>query len=948
MRNHLDAHYRMIADIEFTEEDFAEGGDFYNSGKCWTPIGNDADNPFTGVLNGNGYKINGLKVNASSESDLYIGLIGYCQGTVKNLSSLDTSIFGTVNDEASILRAGGICGYLGAGTISNCTVSGEINAHEACVAKVDKGISFAGGIVGESSNGSIDICVNTADITAIADAPTQSENGSTHGSSSQAGGIVAKTTGVISASYNTGKIVATTGINGIYSNAGGITASSNNDISMCYNTGVVQALGNPNNNAGGIAAGFSKATISNCYNTGYIMADGNVAGIVGYLSSGTVANVYNVGEVSGNSTHCVCAIIAYANSGTIINGYYTNTIISGVGKMTDTSTRISYEDAQKQSSYSGFDFDDVWSMCGLTDHPFPELQVINHTTVPQPENTTEFAGGTGSYLNPYKVGTKEHLNHVRNYPSAHFVMTNDITFLPEDFDENGAFYNNSESWIPIGTESIPFSGNFDGNGNVIIGIKVNVVLERGEVVAGLFGYSKGSIHDLGLVDSNISVAITTTSTNYVCLPYAGGIVGYNEGTIERCYNTGAISAFCQPSQVHAGGIAGHSSGYISNCFNTGDVLAQTGNTSYHAYAGGIAGQTSYRFSSEYAYSIENCYNIGNVKTVGGHSSIGGISSNCSSSRMKGCYYLDNVEGSDSAMRCTTSQMALADTFAGFDFDSVWTIGQSSYPYPELRGNRHIYDPQYAPIAEIIQPDSITLKSYDGYEYGIYKAGYIVWQSDCVFDNLIPGTEYCFYQRKAATETAPASECSSWIRITTPFKSSPAKPDHPILSCVNATSVILTAHDGYEYSMDGINWKTSSIFTQLQPGTSYTFYQRVSETNISYASECSEGLIVTTLPLKTNEPSLTSFQLPEAAVTGQALTIQATTNIDTAKIAVYNEHGLRINLQSVSYVVIDGQKVWTAKMYIVSKGEREFAAYAISKHGMKSEALTGCITITSPV
>ena len=42
-----------------------------------------------------------------------------------------------------------------------------------------------------------------------------------------------------------------------------------------------------------------------------------------------------------------------------------------------------------------------------------------------------------------------------------------------------------------------------------------------------------------------------------------------------------------------------------------------------------------------------------------------------------------------------------------------------------------------------------------------------------------------------------------------------------------------------------NWQLSTIFTELEPNTTYTFYQRVAESESSYASEASEGLTVTT-------------------------------------------------------------------------------------------------------
>ena len=52
VRNHLDAHFLMVADIEFNEADFAQGGEFYNGGQGWEPIGMDSERSFSGLFDG--------------------------------------------------------------------------------------------------------------------------------------------------------------------------------------------------------------------------------------------------------------------------------------------------------------------------------------------------------------------------------------------------------------------------------------------------------------------------------------------------------------------------------------------------------------------------------------------------------------------------------------------------------------------------------------------------------------------------------------------------------------------------------------------------------------------------------------------------------------------------------------------------------------------------------
>ena len=56
-------------------------------------------------------------------------------------------------------------------------------------------------------------------------------------------------------------------------------------------------------------------------------------------------------------------------------------------------------------------------------------------------------------------------------------------------------------------------------------------------------------------------------------------------------------------------------------------------------------------------------------------------------------------------------------------------------------------------------------------------------------------------------------------------------------------ITLTATGGYEYSMDGINWRTVPTFRRLVTGVDYTLYQRKAETETAFASDASEALTV---------------------------------------------------------------------------------------------------------
>ncbi len=71
------------------------------------------------------------------------------------------------------------------------------------------------------------------------------------------------------------------------------------------------------------------------------------------------------------------------------------------------------------------------------------------------------------------------------------------------------------------------------------------------------------------------------------------------------------------------------------------------------------------------------------------------------------------------------------------------------------------------------------------------------------------------------------------------------PDAPAVATKTYNTVVLIAVEGYEYSTDSKVWQKSNVFTGLSEDTEYTFYQRIAETDTTYASESSAPLKVRT-------------------------------------------------------------------------------------------------------
>ncbi len=109
------------------------------------------------------------------------------------------------------------------------------------------------------------------------------------------------------------------------------------------------------------------------------------------------------------------------------------------------------------------------------------------------------------------------------------------------------------------------------------------------------------------------------------------------------------------------------------------------------------------------------------------------------------------------------------------------------------------------------------------------------------------------------------------------------PAAPTADETYSTWVSLEAQNGYEYSLDGVNWTIDPVFTGLTPETSYTFYQRIKETHNAEASLMSEGLTVTT-PEASEEtgPAIPSFTTnlssSEAVEEGDPLTLTVAASV----------------------------------------------------------------------
>ena len=237
------------------------------------------------------------------------------------------------------------------------------------------------------------------------------------------------------------------------------------------------------------------------------------------------------------------------------------------------------------------------------------------------ENGTSIDGGEATEAYSYDINTKT----ITIYSGEGLKVAADVV-NSGDTDINITLDNDIDltgiDWTPIGTESRPYTGTFDGGTYTITGLKID---KSGTDYVGLIGClgSGGKVQNVTL--TNISVS----GANCV-----GGIAGQNYGTVENCSVNGTVTG---KGFTDTGGIAGSNYGTISGCSAEGTV---TGSVN----VGGISGLCVPNYDTGtdnlIGSTIEGCHS---TAAVSGISSVGGVVGNLGNGcSLMACYSTGNV------------------------------------------------------------------------------------------------------------------------------------------------------------------------------------------------------------------------------------------------------------------------------------------------------------------
>lgn len=393
LRNYSDKYFKQIADIYLSRED---------APKNWKAIGEN----FSGQYNGNNYKIINLVI-VRKNAGLFLNLTE--SAVVKNINLINVNItanesiagaiagsnegkiencfvqgFVRKGSDLEISKIGGLVGQ-NYGKIENSHFNGKIGAFKSVggLAGVNEGIiensSAKGILLGNDENGGL-VGSNTGEIIECTSNMEVKDSGSyvggiagyssgyikncialedVKGRGHAVGGLVGSNTyeGKIIESYAEGNVTGNTVL-------GGLTGINDGLINMCFATGNVKSDGNVvgglvGNNIGLIKNSYAKGNVTGWY---YI---GGFVGILGPYQSiimvdvdKKIVNSYASGEVSGESD--LGGFVGKKDEDAVIKNSFYNQL--SLSKNNEIGTAKLPEEMMKKSTYSGWDFNQIWKI----------------------------------------------------------------------------------------------------------------------------------------------------------------------------------------------------------------------------------------------------------------------------------------------------------------------------------------------------------------------------------------------------------------------------------------------------------------------------------------------------------------------------------------------------------------------------------------------------------
>ena len=349
-------------------------------------------------------------------------------------------------------------------------------------------------------------------------------------------------------------------------------------------------------------------------------------------SSLNITGYSGITDLAGNAPSSVsatgiCAVDA-SHSFTITYN------LDGGTVATDNPTSYTWETAAftlNNPARTGYWFDGWTGSNGNT--PLTTVTIANHSHENKTftANWTQVWTGSGTQGDPYVITTTKGLdllamyvnglggNTAHNCSGVYFQLGGDIAYTYTDaWDLASSTENN---YTRIGNGGLGFQGTFDGQGYTISGIRLykgdqtdadsgqglfGGVLEGGIVKrvnladARITGYSRvggiaGQSFSATVEDCTVAADVCIHAVNSTSMCH-GGIVGFNQGTVQRCLSRATLSVANATGCKEYGAIVGNAQGYIYDCIVVGAIVPDV------SKAGTLFGYNNSTFRRNYYFS----------------------------------------------------------------------------------------------------------------------------------------------------------------------------------------------------------------------------------------------------------------------------------------------------------------------------------------------------------
>ena len=508
----------------------------------WTPIGRfdppDDMLPFSGVFDGQGYSITGLKISGNEEAR---GLFGYTYcSAIRNVVIRNPEIQG--GDKVGALV--GHQAYSSEG-IENCAVIGG---------KI-QGSNRAGGLVGNMEESPIKNCYTTCEVIAT---------------DYHAGGIVGahKVGSGLENCYATGNVSGP--------NSGGIAGRARN-VERCV------ALGQTVTGASSHRVLSEPNGKMNVYAWRSMKVNGNTVTYGAANNENGADLVCNGGALSTQFSEIFANDDAwtYTENGLPIlkalKGAQSSELPSW---MLGSETTIYITTAQQLKQLA----DEVNAGDSKSGKTVLLMNDIDLSVYPNWSPIGTLKPNTSQVSYPFS-GVFDGQNHtISNLTCT--SNTNGYAGLFGNFDGTVQNLILRDAQITVeGQAAAVVCENYKGQ--VLNCAMIGGSVKGKSVAGGVVCYNRGTVENCYATGD-----VTSLSGGRIC--YAGGVVGYNyrEGTVQSCYAAGRVE-----SEEHAGGAVGGNYGTVQNCVALGQSVSAQGNA--HRVVGENSGR---KLSGNYAWS----------------------------------------------------------------------------------------------------------------------------------------------------------------------------------------------------------------------------------------------------------------------------------------------------------------------------------------------------------